>query len=78
MPVTSTAKRALRSSRRKTLTNQKLSSRLEIALRTAKKSQTSSAVRQAISLIDRAVKNNLIHSNRAARLKGQLSKLARK
>lgn len=75
MPVTKTAKRALRSSKRKAEVNKKIVSNLEIALRKAKKSKTEKAVLTAISLADRAAKRHVIHKNKAARIKSTLSKL---
>lgn len=75
MPVTKTAKRALRSSKNKTDVNKLLIRRLEIAIRLAKKSKNSEKILAAVSLADRAAKKNIIHKNKAARIKSQLSKL---
>jgi small subunit ribosomal protein S20 len=74
MPVTKTAKRALRSSKRKEIANKITIANLEIAIRAAKRSRTKKAVSHAASLIDRAAKKNVFHKNKAARLKRQLSK----
>lgn len=77
MPVTKTAKRALRSSKRKEKRNAKQIANLEVAIRqSAKGTQKAKAVAQ--SLIDRAVKKGLIHKNKAARLKGALSRTVKK
>jgi small subunit ribosomal protein S20 len=78
MPVTKTAKRALRSSKNKEVVNNKIISRLEIAIRTAKKSTKKKDIAVAISLSDRAAKKKIIHKNKASRLKSQLSKLVSK
>jgi len=75
MPVTKTAKRALRVAKRKTKTNAGQRSTLEIALRTAQKSKKEKDVRIASSLTDRAAKKNLIHKNKAAHIKSSLAKL---
>jgi len=75
MPVTKTAKRALRSSKKKGIINSVLKSRLEIAIRLAKKEGSKKAVEEAISLTDRAAKRKIIHQNKAARIKSSLSKL---
>lgn len=77
MPVTKTAKRALRSSKQKEAVNKKLMTRLEVAVRKAKKSPTIKNVREASSLTDKAAKNKIYHKNKAARLKSQLSKLVK-
>ena len=75
MPVTKTAKRALRSSKRKEKINNLIISKLETALRLAKKAGSKEAVLKAISLTDRANKKKVIHNNKAARIKSALSKL---
>lgn len=78
MPVTKTAKRALRSSRNKATVNKLLTKRLEIAIRVAKKSKSLKEVLAATSLADHAAKKRIIHRNKAARIKSQLSKLVAK
>lgn len=75
MPITKTAKRALRGSTNKAGINKVLIKRLEIALRTAKKSKTNEKILAATSLADRAAKKRVIHKNKAGRIKSQLSKL---
>jgi len=78
MPVTKTAKRALRGSKNKELVNKFIVNSLEIAVRQAKKEKDVKKVTKAISLADRAAKKNVIHKNKAARIKSQLSKLTSK
>ena len=75
MPVTKTAKRALRGSKAKQLVNNFIVAKLEAAIRQAKKSKSAEKIRSAISLADRAVKKRVIHKNKAARIKSQMSKL---
>ena len=75
MPVTKTAKRALRGSIKKESVNKAIMSTLEAVIRGAKKSRTSIKILKAISLADRAAKKHAIHKNKAARLKAQLTKL---
>ncbi|MFH1863878.1 MAG: 30S ribosomal protein S20 [bacterium] len=75
MPVTKTAKRALRGSKRKEKVNSLIISRLEASLRLAKKTGKKEAILKAISLTDRANKKKVIHNNKAARIKSALSKL---
>lgn len=50
-------------------------SKLEIAVRSAKKSLTKDKILKAISLADKAAKKKVIHKNKAARIKSVLSKL---
>lgn len=78
MPVTKTAKRALRVSQGKALVNKLIRSKLLAAIRIAKKTKTPKAVTTAVSLTDRAAKKKLIHKNKAARIKSALAKLLAK
>jgi len=64
MPVTKTAKRALRSSKKKAQINRVLKSRLEIAIRLAKNKKSEKTVGEAISLTDRAAKRKIFHQNK--------------
>ncbi len=75
MPVTKTAKRALRGSKRKEIVNKITLSKLEIAIKSAKKSKAKKNIEVAVSLTDRAAKTSAIHKNKAARIKSQLSKI---
>jgi ribosomal protein S20 len=75
MPVTKTAKRALRVSTRKLSMNETLKKRMEIAQRKAQKSPNAKNVSEVFSLADRAKKKNLIHKNKAAHIKSAFSKL---
>lgn len=75
MPVTKTAKRALRGSIQKGIVNKLILSKLDSAIRQAKKSKTLVKITQVISLADRAAKKRVIHKNKAARIKSQMAKL---
>lgn len=75
MPVTKTAKRALRSSKKKEVVNQQIRANLEAAIRVARKKRGEKNILTAISLADRTAKKNIIHKNKAARIKSSLSKL---
>ncbi|OGM09844.1 hypothetical protein A2W13_01525 [Candidatus Woesebacteria bacterium RBG_16_36_11] len=75
MPVTKTAKRALRGSKRKGQINSLILSMLEIAVRKARVSKTKESILKAVSLLDRASKKKAIHKNKASRIKSSLAKL---
>jgi len=75
MPVTKTAKRALRVSKVKAKVNNNILAKLEVALREAKKTKSPAKIATAMSYADRAAKKNTIHKNKAARIKASLSKL---
>ncbi len=75
MPVTKTAKRALRSSKKKESVNKRILVNLEGAIRVAKKKKGAKNILTAISLAARASKKNVIHKNKADRIISALSKL---
>jgi ribosomal protein S20 len=75
MPVTKTAKRALRVSKRKSSVNSILQAKLLAAIRVAKRDKNKKDVLAAVSLADKAAKSNLIHKNKASRIKSALTKL---
>lgn len=75
MPILANAKKALRSSKRKQVINTRTRSRLRTMIDAARTSPTAEAVSGAFSSIDIAVKNHIIHDNKGARLKRQLSRL---
>jgi ribosomal protein S20 len=77
MPILNNAKKALRSSFRKAEMNRVLKSKVKTtrdAVTTAPGIKTLSTF---FSSIDTAVKRNLLHRNKAARLKSQASKLVK-
>ncbi len=78
MPVTKTAKRALRGSTKKAVINKLILSKLEVAVRSANKKRASDKVLLAMSIADRAAKKKVIHKNKAGRIKSALSKLLSK
>lgn len=67
MPISKSAKKSLRVSRTKTSLNRYRKSLLKDALKKADNT--------SVSLVDKAAKWGIIHPNKAARLKSQLSKV---
>jgi small subunit ribosomal protein S20 len=78
MPILKSAKKALRVSQKKNLVNRKLKSQVKTAIDQVKKETNQKNLSLASSKIDRAVKKNLIHKNKAARIKSRLAKLKSK
>lgn len=78
MPVTVSAKKALRQDRRRMIVNRRIRRQLIKALKQARKNPTKKLLNQAVSILDRASKKGVIHSKKAARLKSRLAKLAKK
>lgn len=70
MPLLKSAKKALRTSEKKRVRNEKQKAELKAAI----KNTTAKNLSETISKIDKAVKSNLIHRNKAARMKSKLTK----
>lgn len=77
MPILKNAQKALRVSKRKTVVNQVTKSKMKTVLDSFKKNPNKENLSNAFSAVDRAVKNNLLHKNKAARVKSQLTKLVK-
>jgi ribosomal protein S20 len=75
MPILKNAKKALRSSERKAAVNNRVRSRMKTAVTKVKVESTAENLASAYSAVDIAAKQHLLHPNKAARLKKQLSKL---
>lgn len=74
MPITSSAKKALRVSKRKQVVNTRVRSQMKTAVKRFTLEKTADNLGNAFSAIDKAVKNNLLHRNTAARRKSSLNK----
>lgn len=70
MPITKSAKKALRVAKRKTSTNRHRKEVVKAAIKNA----GGEGFNSAVSLIDKAAKWGIIHPNKAARLKSRLAK----
>jgi ribosomal protein S20 len=77
MPILKNAKKALRVSARKAAFKQPVRSRLKTMVDAAKAKVGPETLSAAFSAIDRAAKKHVIHTKKAARMKSQLSKLAK-
>lgn len=75
MPILENAKKALRGSKRKAVFNQRVKSMVKTTIDAMRKSPSSENLTKAYSAIDKAVKKNIFHKNKAARYKAQLAKL---
>ncbi|MEK7521491.1 MAG: 30S ribosomal protein S20 [Patescibacteria group bacterium] len=78
MPIIKSAKKQMRHSRRNKLANDKRRSAFREAIKAFRASPTQKLLQNVFSTLDRAVDNQVIHANRAARLKSNLSKLLSK
>ena len=77
MPVTRSAKKALRRDQRRRVVNLRIKKKMRSALKKAKEKPTKENLAAAYSAIDRAAKKKVIHKNKAARLKSRLMKRAK-
>ena len=77
MPVIKSAIKKLRQDKKREKQNDDLRSALKSSIRTAKKSKSGKSVAKAISTVDKAAKNRIIHANKAARLKSTLAKISK-
>lgn len=76
MPIIKSAAKKQRADRLKEKRNNLLRNLLKRTLKTAKKTPTMVNISKATKILDKMAKKNLIHANKAARLKSSLSKLA--
>jgi ribosomal protein S20 len=72
VPVTQSAKKALRRDRRRTVINLDIKKKMKAALKKAKERPTKNNLSLAHSVIDRAAKKKVIHQHKASRLKSHL------
>jgi len=75
MPILKNAKKALRVSKRKAVVNRKIKSAVKTTLDNLKADPTNENLQKVYSAIDKAVKRNIFHKNKAARKKSQAAQL---
>lgn len=75
MPVTKTAKKALRVSERRRVINFRTRSKVKTFVDKMKATPTAENLASAFRAVDRAVKSNIMHRNKAARMKSKLHSL---
>lgn len=75
MPITKSATKALRQDRKRASLNKPVRSHIKTASDAFKAKPSTGLLSEAFSAIDRAAKTNIIHKNKAARLKSKLAKL---
>jgi len=74
MPITESAKKALRQSKRRAVFNKRLKKRAKKMIQAFKKGPTVERLKKSYSALDKAAKKNVFHKNKTARLKSQLAK----
>lgn len=76
MPVIKSAKKKLRKDLKREKANLKIEGLMKKVLKESRKSPTVKKLTEAVKNIDKAAKKNIIHKNKAARLKARLYKLS--
>lgn len=75
MPAIKSARKKLRVDKKRTSANKKMEALINVSIKKAQGKPTPTSIQKAFSAIDKGVKKNIIHKNKAARLKSRLSKL---
>ena len=75
MPILKHAKKKLKQDKKRTLRNKTVKNTYKLAVKKARTEKNAKSVNAAFKAIDKAAKKNLIHKNKAARMKSALSKL---
>ena len=78
MPITSSAKKALRQSESRRARNQVWKEKLKDAVKKAASEKSPASLSAAYKIIDKSAKKGLIKKNKAARMKSRLAKLLSK
>lgn len=74
MPVIKSARKKQKQDKRRTAQNASLEKTYKQLLKLAKQTPSQEAMQKAFSALDKAAKNNIIHKNKAARLKASLAR----
>lgn len=78
MPITKQALKKLRHDRKRTFQTEKVRGTLRKLVKSVRKTPTKKSLSAVFKALDKATKKNIIHKNKAARLKARLSKLLAK
>lgn len=77
MPIIANAIRKLRSDKRRASVNLAVRTAMKQAIASTRRKPSQKALAAAFAKLDRAVKANVVHKNKAARLKSRLSRLVK-
>ena len=78
MPITQSAKKALRQNVRRRIRNVAQAKTMKETIKRFKKAPSAELLSQVYKKLDKAAKTNIIKQNKASRLKSRLSKLLKK
>ena len=74
MPIIKSAKKKLRQDKKRAARNVVAKTKVKEAVKSVKKTPTKEGVSKAYSALDQAVKKKIIHKNKAARIKSQITR----
>lgn len=75
MPVIRSARKKLKVDRKRESANKKMQAFIDLVIKKAQKKPALESIRKAFSAVDKGVKKDILHKNKAARLKSRLSRL---
>ncbi len=75
MPVLHNAKKKLKQDKKRAIHNRKIKAQFRELIKAAKLGKKPDIISRAFSSIDRAAKHNIIHKNKAARMKASIAKI---
>lgn len=75
MPLLKHAKKKLRQDKVRTIRNKKLKDSFKKLVKVAHADKSTESVSKAFSSVDKAVKNHILHKNKAARMKAAIAKV---
>ncbi|MCL4418925.1 MAG: 30S ribosomal protein S20 [Patescibacteria group bacterium] len=78
MPVTKSAQKKLRKDKKRKESNRELKDLLRTSIKKAIKNPSEKFITEVVKLADKAAKKNIIHKNKAARIKSKIAKLISK
>lgn len=78
MPITKQAEKKLRHDRKTMKQNASVRIKLRTLIKTTRKTPTAKTLSSVFGALDKAAKRNIIHKNKAARLKSRLAQLLKK
>jgi small subunit ribosomal protein S20 len=74
MPVTRSARKKLKVDRKRESANKKIEAFINSTIKKAQRKPTPGNIQKAFKVIDKGVKKNIFHKNKASRIKSRLSK----
>jgi len=78
MPIIKSAKKKLKVDRKRESSNKRIKASINLFVKKAQKKPTPENIKKSFKIIDKGVKKNILHKNKAARIKARLSKIIAK